>query len=50
MLNNTSLSATVMPGGDFDGQIDYLEQFGSNNVSVTDLALVLVIDHPKMEV
>lgn len=35
VLNNVSLYVTVMSGGDFDGPFDYLEQFGSNNVSVT---------------
>lgn len=29
------LFLSVMPGGDFDGQMDYLEQFGSSTVSVS---------------
>lgn len=30
---------SVMPGGDFDGQMDYLEQFGSSTVSVSIMSL-----------
>lgn len=30
-----------MPGGDFDGQIDYLEQFGSSTVSFSFMSLFI---------
>lgn len=35
IVSNIALFLSVMPGGDFDGQMDYLEQFGSTTVSTS---------------